>query len=173
MLITKLVQCMLLVFLIGVTAFLNIGLQANSFDSLDGLTQLVSRKYENYAWITVYSNTPPPDAVPFAKADLIELKGFFTTELAHALWNDAQCSKKIQEICLLDFDILFDSQDPHATDLSVNRGEYGLSAKVCFKDLSETIHCLIFVGEDVSGVIKVKDILYPEGLSLRQILKLN
>lgn len=135
------------------------------------LVTVVSDLYGRYAWVAVFSTKPPPDAVPLAQASRKELGSIFVPELAQAIWEDAQCAQKLHEICTVDFDLLFDSQDPSASDLTVQAGERGTTALACFKDAAGVRRCLTFVGAVVGGSTKVMDIVYPDQRSLRALLR--
>src|SRR5262249_1742437 len=138
-----------------------------------GLSKLVSGLYKRYAWVAMFSTTPPPNAVPLALANRTELQATFMPDLAKAIWDDAQCAKKRGEICTLDFDILFDSQDPSASELTVQGDAQGSEALACFKVTGGMSKCLTFVGADIHGAARVADIVYPGQRSLRQLLGLT
>jgi hypothetical protein len=137
------------------------------------LSKLVSELYARYAWVAMFSITPPPNAAPLSKAKSAELQATFVPDLAKAIWDDAQCAEKRGEICTLDFDILFDSQDPSASDLTVKSDAHGSEAVACFKVVEGASKCLTFVGADVRGATRVADIVYPGQRSLRQLLGLK
>lgn len=137
------------------------------------LSKLVSDLYARYAWVAIFSITPAPNAVPLAKAKSAELQTIFVPDLAKAIWDDAQCAEKRGEICTLDFDILFDSQDPSASDLTVKSDAHGSEALACFKVAEGASKCLTFVGADIRGSTRVADIVYPGQRSLRQLLGLE
>ena len=135
------------------------------------LLTVVSDLYGRYAWVAVFSTKPPPDAVPLAQASRNELGSIFVPELAQAIWDDAQCAQRRHEICTVDFDLLFDSQDPSASDLTVQADERGTTVLACFKDGVGVRRCLTFVGAGVGGSTKVADIVYPDQRSLRALLR--
>lgn len=134
------------------------------------LATLVSRVYERYAWVAVFSVKAPAGAVPLAQARYKELQEIFVPDLARAVLNDAQCAAKRREICTLDFDLLFDSQDPSASDLVVQPGSSDTEVRACFNDATGVQRCLIFRGATVGGSVKVADIVYSKDRSLRQLL---
>lgn len=136
------------------------------------LSKLVSEVYARYAWVAMFSVNPPPSAAPLAQAKSAELQATFVPDLANAIWDDAQCAKKRGEICTLDFDILFDSQDPSASDLTVESNANGSEVLACFKIVDGARKCLTFVGADIRGVTRVADVIYPGQRSLRQLLGL-
>lgn len=137
------------------------------------LSKLVSGMYARYAWVAVYSTASPPNAVPLALANRAELQATFVPDLAKAIWEDAQCAAKRGEICTLDFDILFDSQDPSASELTVQDDAQGAGVRACFKVADGARKCLSFVGASVHGAARVADIVYPGQRSLRHLLGLT
>lgn len=157
----------------GVAVLLQVTAVAAPIVDTTRLSNLVSGLYARYAWVAMFSTTPPPNAVPLALAKRAELQATFVPDLAKAIWDDAQCAEKRGEICILDFDILFDSQDPSASELTVRGDAQGSAALACFKVTDGTRKCLTFVGADVNGTTRVADIVYPGQQSLRQLLGLT
>jgi hypothetical protein len=99
----------------------------------DAFERLVSTVYQRYAWVAVFG-IDPIGAEPLANASQDELRSIFAPELANAIWSDAQCSEEQGEICRLDFDILFDAQDPSgASDLEVKFDVASNDVLVCFR----------------------------------------
>ena len=145
---------------------------AESSRDKSGLGKSVARLYGRSAWVAVFATQGPVDAVPLALASRRELNEIFAPDLAQAIWDDAQCAEKRGEICTIDYDILFDSQDPSASDLTVEADARDTNARACFNEASGARTCLSFVGECVKGMAKVADIVYPGQRSLRQLLGL-
>jgi hypothetical protein len=145
---------------------------ASASDYRDGITALLSGLYQRYAWVVVFSSGPAAGSVPLARASRKELSEVFAPDLAWAIWNDAQCAEKRGEICVLDFDVLFDSQDPSARDLVIQTDKRTTEAQVCFKDVADARRCLTFTGVTIHGETRIADIRYPRGQSLRQLLRL-
>lgn len=150
--------------------FLPMRTAAAPHSDIAGLSKLVSGLYMRYAWVAVFSTTLPANAVPLAQASRAELQAIFVPDLAKAIWDDAQCAEKRGEICTVDFDILFDSQDPSASGLTIQSETNGSAALACFEVASEARKCLKFVGADIQGAARVADIIYPNQRSLRQLL---
>lgn len=139
----------------------------------DAFEKLVSTVYQRYAWVAVFG-IDPVGAEPLANASQDELRSIFAPELANAIWSDARCSEERGEICRLDFDILFDSQDPSgASDLKVKFDVASNDVLVCFRFPSGENRCLTFVQECFEGRPKVADIVYPAQYSLRELLGLT
>lgn len=148
------------------------GTGANASSDKTDLTNLVSGLYKKYAWVVIFSPSPLTDTAPLAQASRKELQEFFVPDLAKAIWDDTQCMDKRQEICALNFDILFDSQDPSASGLTVQAGGEESEVLVCFEVYSDYRKCLFFIGERVNGEFLIYDIRYPEQPSLRKLLGL-
>jgi hypothetical protein len=101
------------------------------------------------------------------------LMRYFSPELAELLVKDRACQRKEQGICRLDFDILFDSQDPVVTDLDVKMGSAG-KVRVSFKNLvnGQTTN-IQFVVAHSGGKPKIVDVLYgaKADRSLKRLLQ--
>lgn len=138
----------------------------------DTLTSLVSKIYERYAWVAVFSADAENTRRPLQQEALSTLREFFATDLADAVEQDWQCVHRTHEICRLDFDILFDSQDPAATDLTIKAKRQGL-VEVCFKGFSRETKCLLYIGRQMQGKMRIEDIKYDSERSLRTLLGLS
>lgn len=145
---------------------------ANASSDKTDLTNLVSGLYKKYAWVVLFSPSPLTDAAPLTHASRKELEEFFVPDLAKAIWNDTQCKVKRGDAGVLDFDILFDSQDPSASGLTVQTGGEESEAVVCFEVYSGDRKCLLYIGKPINGAFLIYDIRYPEQPSLRQLLGL-
>jgi hypothetical protein len=100
------------------------------------------------------------------------LETYFAPTLAGLLVKDAACQMRVQGICNLDFDPLFDSQDPRVTDLEVARASPG-TVSVVYKDAVDGKTTRIdFEVARVAGKWKITDVVYrrPENTSLKQVL---
>lgn len=161
-----------LVFVGIASVFLQTTVVASPREQVTGVSNLVSGVYDRYAWVAVFSKTPSSNAVPLALASRAELEKVFAPDLAKAIWSDAQCADKAKEVCALDFDILFDSQDPSARDLTVQADPQSSLVSVCFEISGGSRKCLSFVGVYVKGAPRVADIIYSDKRTLRQILGL-
>lgn len=114
-----------------------------------------------------------PETRPIQEEPVDKLKKFFVDDLAAAIAKDFDCSRKTREICQIDFDLLFDSQDPEVHDLSIKSGSQK-SANVCFTDQIKEQRCFEFIGNTERTKLRIYDIKYDHfGRSLRSILKLN
>lgn len=80
--------------------------------------KVVASLYKNYAWeaMAAQSDLFGEGLTGASKA---QLEKYFAPELAQLLLADSACQLRAGEICNLDFDLLFDSQDPRVADLEV------------------------------------------------------
>lgn len=138
------------------------------------LEKLVASTYKEYAWTIVFAPAQASSsAVLLTQERLAKLKQIFADDLALAIVNDAQCVNRTGEVCSLDFDILFDSQDSDARELLI-RPKSNYRVEACFVDQTQKQKCIEFVGSADKNGMRVYDILYDQtGRSIRTILKLK
>lgn len=88
-----------------------------------GSVDVVAHLYRDHAWEALASSSGPADTgfgPPIAEASRGVLERYFERHLVDLLQADANCQAKHEgEVCNLDFNILFSSQDPAAVDLSM------------------------------------------------------
>lgn len=136
---------------------------------------VVGELYRAYAWEAVIG-VPTDEASPF-KQHLVDeresvLRLYFSPELAGLLAANSQCKARTKEICKLDFDPIFASQDPAAMDLSIKRVAPG-SVKVLFTYPSSREKIQIdYKVLQFGGKWRITDIIYPghSNMSLRKLL---
>lgn len=135
---------------------------------------LVTSTYKEYAWMTIFAPIQDESTLrPLSQERLSKLKQIFADDLAVAIFNDARRASKTGEVGVLDFDILFDSQDPDARNLLI-RTKTPQIVEVCFVDQTERQRCLEFLGTGDKNDTRIRDIRYDQtGRSIRAILKLN
>ena len=137
------------------------------------LKAVIDDAYRRYAWESVFSvDSQNFSRLPLTLEKLSILQEFFAPDLAAALKADAQCAKKSREICSLDFDILYDSQDPSATDLVIKSMQSD-RVEVCFSDQTKHRTCLEYIGDGRRKKPRIADIIYRDGRSLRMLLGLK
>jgi hypothetical protein len=134
-------------------------------------TVVVAKLYKDFAWQAMASQADlfGEDLAHQRKATL---EKYFAPVLADLLLKDAACQVKYQGICNLDFDLLFNSQDPRVTDLDITLASPG-KVSVVFKDpVDERQTQIDFAVAQVAGVWKITDIIYrkPQELSLKKVL---
>lgn len=112
--VVKRALCALTIYLFCVTSG-----TAASFGSEQ--VTVVSSLYKDFAW-QVFSTTNDMFGKPLAHQDEKVLQRFFDQELTSLVVGDYRCTVKTREICNLDFDPIFASQDPAASDLTIRPG---------------------------------------------------
>ena len=108
---------------------------------------------------------------PISFDDKDTLLQFFTPTLTSLLLRDIECRKRTHEICNLDFDPIFGAQDFENSPLNlmVKRiGTNGHRYKVTFTNI--TRRTLIYELKRTNNGWRIRDIIYPDGKSLRTIL---
>jgi hypothetical protein len=99
------------------------------------------------------------------------LQLYFTDDLAFLILKDRQCVEKTHEICNLDFDPIFASQDPGGMDLEISPADKSNTVHVQFMypGNGQKISLSYEVENTLRGW-RIKDIIYESGGSLRKIL---
>ena len=92
----------------------------------------VAAMYRDFAWKALSSDTEVFGR-SLAGQSARTLSKYFAPRLAKLIADDAACQRRTRELCNLDFDILFDSQDPQVVDLSIAEGPSN-TVEVRFKD---------------------------------------
>ncbi|HEX8612681.1 MAG TPA: DUF3828 domain-containing protein [Telluria sp.] len=120
---------------------------------------VVARLYKDFAWQAI-AGQPDLFGEDLAHQRKATLERYFSPTLAELLVRDAACQVKSQGICNLDFDILFDSQDPRVIDLEVHPVASG-KVSVAFKNPATDEQTKIaFHLSQVAGKWKIADIVY-------------
>jgi hypothetical protein len=137
----------------------------------DNEAAVVAKLYKDFAWQAVASQADlfGDDLSHQGKATL---EKYFSPALADLLVKDAVCQTRSQSICNLDFDLLFDSQDPRVTDLDVTTTSPG-RVSVVYKDpVDEKKTQIDFEVARVGRAWKITDVVYrrPDKVSLKQVL---
>lgn len=137
----------------------------------DGEAAVVAKLYKDFAWQALASQADlfGDDLSHQSKGTL---EKYFAPELADLLVKDAACQARYQGICNLDFDLLFDSQDPRVTDLDVETTSPG-HVSVVYKDPVDDKKTRIdFDMARVAGIWKIRDVIYrsPDKASLKMLL---
>jgi hypothetical protein len=132
---------------------------------------VVAKLYKDFAWQAM-AGQPDLFGADISHLDKRALEKYFAPRLADLLVKDAACAIKYQGICNLDFDLLFDSQDPRVTDLEITAVAPG-KVLVVFTDPVEQKKTQIdFKVERIGGIPKITDIIYhePAASSLVKVL---
>jgi hypothetical protein len=70
---------------------------------------VVEQLYRDYAWVILFDS---PGMVKLTDQPQQELSKYFTSSLANLINKDHECTRKTGDVCNLDFDPIYDSQDP-------------------------------------------------------------
>lgn len=136
-----------------------------------GEAAVVAKLYKDFAWQALASQHDlfGDDVAHQGKATL---ERYFAPALADLLIKDAACQTRSQGICNLDFDLLFDSQDPRVTDLEVTTTSPGHVAAVYKDPVDGKTTRIDFDVARVGGTWKIADVIYgrPDKVSLKRIL---
>ena len=135
---------------------------------------VVAKLYKDFAWQAVASQADLfGDDLSHQRKETLEK--YFSPALADLLVKDAACQTRSQGICNLDFDLLFDSQDPRVTDLEVTTTSPG-RVSVVYKDpVDDKTTRIDFEVARVAGRWRIVDVVYrrPDKVSLKQVLDQN
>ena len=146
------------------------------FDAIAGDSHAYKRPEDVVAWI--YRDFAFDAIMPlyWENAKLIEqsrktLLLYFTDELTSLILKDRQCVIDTHEVCKLDFDPIFASQDPGAMDLEISPADKSNIVHVQFRypDNGEKISLSYHVEKTGRGW-RIRDIIYTDAGSLRNLL---
>ena len=136
-----------------------------------GQAAVVAKLYKDFAWQALASQHDlfGDDVAHQGKTTLEQ---YFAPALADLLVKDAVCQIRSRGICNLDFDLLFDSQDPRVTDLEVSTASPGRVAVVYKDPVDGKATRIEFDVARVAGQWKIADIIYsrPDKVSLKRVL---
>ena len=159
-------------FVLIVSAALAIGWAGTALAAkADNEAAVVAKLYKDFAWQAVASQADL-FGEDLSHQNKATLEKYFAPALARLLVKDAACQTRSQGICNLDFDLLFDSQDPRVTDLDVKTTAPGRVA-VTYKDpVDDKTTRIDFEVTRVGGIWKITDIVYrsSDNVSLKQVL---
>lgn len=145
------------------------------------------------AWLTTtvfsYGEATSPDAIvrdlyklhnaekgPFFDRQNRDLVGqYFTKELSDLIVKDAVAADG--EVGALDFDPLYETQDPQITDLKIVPTDSGASGEatveVSFHDSDKPRALTFRMRQDATKAWKIADIKYSDGRTLVEVLRDN
>jgi hypothetical protein len=155
--------------LVTLTAAL-LGSHLASAAAPNGMLAPVTTMYRTFAWEALSSDTDL-FGNGLAAQPAGALAQYFEPQLAKMIADDAACQRRTQAFCKLDFDILFDSQDPRIVDLSIEAGPSN-TVYVSFKDpvTDKETRITYMVGRGANGW-RINDVVYAKekALSLRAL----
>jgi hypothetical protein len=137
-----------------------------------GLKEFVESLYKQYAWVSVLSPAAASKFVALQDEKLLTLNKYFSRALSTAIHEDARCKGDTKEICKIDFDILFASQDVFVSDLTVSHEVAG-AVSVCFRTI-DAKKCLRIEAIQSANGWRITDIVYLlKGSTLTNLLGLE
>lgn len=131
----------------------------------------VAALYRNFAWEAL-SSSSEVFGKDLASQSAPSLSRFFDARLVHLLTADTACQIRTRSVCKIDFDILFDSQDPRVVDLRIVAASAN-SVDVTFKDpVTEKETRITYSVARQSNGWRIADVLYAKNpqRSLRNVL---
>ena len=133
--------------------------------------QTVVRLYRAFAWEAVLD--PAEDPTPgFVDQPLVVLTSYLTGDLARLIVADRLCSRRSHDVCALDFEPLWDSQDVSASDMTIAPSQTDSTlVEVHYRaaggtDGTQISYRLVHTTKGW----RIADILYSNGHSLRAML---
>lgn len=132
---------------------------------------VVEKLYHDYAWVVLFQDS---DFVRLVDQPEKVLLQYFSPSLSGLVIADRQCVEKTKDICKLDFDPLYDSQDSAgAHDLLVDPTSSANEVQVRFSPRwgSAEVKQLQFKMVKTSVGWRIDDIGYPDQESLRAVLQ--
>lgn len=132
---------------------------------------IVANLYKAFAWQAL-SNANDIFGKPLSQQERPILQRYFDEELASLLVEDRQCIGQTGEICNVDFDPIFASQDPAAIALSIRSAPNDIVAvEFTYPSSGEKVRLEYQLAKSQAGW-RISDIRYPgmSDASLKQLL---
>lgn len=131
----------------------------------------VAALYKNFAW-QAFSDDSKIFGDGLSDQSGSTLKKYFDAHLATLIAGDAACKQRTGELCKIDFDILFHSQDPRIADLTITAsGDHTVAVR--FSDPVTAAETLIrYTMRRQSDGWRIYDVVYEGNAhrSLRSML---
>lgn len=96
-----------------------------------------------------------------------QLEKYFDSTLSKLLINDINCSKKNNAICKLDFDPIYNSQDPEVSSIKIIDNQKSINV-LLYEKQSKSTKITYFFDEKTK---KIHNIEYENGINLLDIFK--
>ena len=132
----------------------------------------VVRLYRDFAWEAVFDTATTGQTLLIDQPATV-LKIYFTHRLAKLLVEDRRCAVRTREICKLDFQPIWASQDSAAMDLKIET-ETPVSNVVTVKYRYPSTGELLQMKYDLTHTAagwRISDIRYQSGISLLGVLE--
>ena len=132
---------------------------------------LVAKLYKDFAWQAL-GTTQAIFGKPLQQQDDTVLRRYFDPRLAALIVHDRECVDRRAEVCNMDFDPLFGSQDAAVTDFAIQREDAGRIAVAFTSPSSGEKVRLLFHMRQAGAAWRINDIVYQDlrGASLRKVL---
>ena len=90
-------------------------------EPLPATVALVASLYRSYAWEAVIDE-PGDSAVSLFQQTASELARYFDPTLTSLILKDRECAVRVRGMCRLDFEPIWDSQDPIGATVKITKG---------------------------------------------------
>jgi len=133
---------------------------------IDERVALVAKIYRDYAWEAVIDEPDFQDRRLMQQPKEV-LRRYFDDKLVQLILDDRRCAERTGEICNLDYEPVWASQDPGASELKVTAGTDPAVVDVSFRypSTQEEMHLRYRLSGTKRGW-RVSDIEGPSGNSL-------
>ena len=131
---------------------------------------VVTQLYQKYSWEADPRSTDT-DSIPLLNQPEAELARYFDANLVSLLIADRECARRSGEVCRLDWDPIWDSQDPAAEDLTI-RSLRTNAVLVRFRHpYTGEERALEYHLVNTRAGWRISDIRYKNGVSLQKTLR--
>jgi hypothetical protein len=96
------------------------------------------------------------------------LDKYFDKQLSSLIARDNLCKQRTQEICKLDFDPIYASQDPEIKNITYVVDKDYVDVYLFYVGIKKPIKVIYSFNKETN---KINNILYQDGTSLQNILK--
>ncbi len=145
-------------------------IMAAPLQAQEGGVAVVAQLYRDFAWEVVVAE-PMWHGHYLLEQPRAVLERYLDSSLTTLLLADRRCVSEGEGICNLDFDPIWNSQDPGATDLAVTATSDPTRVSVRFRQAPQGNRvALLYLVVRTQAGWRIRDIRYPNGTSLVQIL---
>lgn len=139
--------------------------------SKSGDISLIAKLYKNFAWQAL-GTTQDVFGKSLQQQDEAVLRQYFDPTLAALIVQDRECVSRRAEVCNMDFDPLFGSQDATVSDFTIQRESAGRIAVAFTSPSSGEKAKLLFHMTQSGTAWRINDVAYQDlrGASLRKLL---
>jgi len=127
---------------------------------------VVQTLYREFAWVAIGMSGTDISDQPRS-----ELEKYFDAQLTDLIIKDAECRLSRNDICHLDRDMLYDSQDPVVLDLKISAPQRESEVNVNFRSCTGKVSVLKYMMVRTPQGWRIHDISYGPGrATLRALL---